>query len=260
MLPHGASKTNFSHTRSSFDPYTQDRFENIFLPIAMDALPNHYLQAAADSPSGIVFTADIFDCNIKTSNIPSKRKTQTRSSSATRKHQRKLMHGQASDAAISENSSLDSRTGKGDRHVTFQDSHMKRRLSSIHPAFRQRPSSGRAGDVTIIDDRIARNGGTTSTYEQLPHRLRALKQHRPASSAEQVVELTRTNGYLLQELAYYKDIQVADMKFYMAVMELHAKLGDVLKERSQKRADAESTLLSYWGIDFGDGNVENIIF
>ena len=35
------------------------------------------------------------------------------------------------------------------------------------------------------------------------------------------------------------------MKFYVTVIELHMKLEDALKERSQKRADAESTLLSY---------------
>ena len=50
------------------------------------------------------------------------------------------------------------------------------------------------------------------------------------------------------------------MKFYETVMELYAKLEDALKERSQKRADAESVLLSYWGIDFHDGNVEDIVF
>ena len=43
-------------------------------------------------------------------------------------------------------------------------------------------------------------------------------------------------------------------------MELHAKLEDALKDRAEKRADAESTLLSYWGIDFGDGNIEDTIF
>ena len=74
------------------------------------------------------------------------------------------------------------------------------------------------------------------------------------------MELTRTNGYLLQELAFHKDIQAADMEFYETVRELHGKLEDALKERSRKRADAESTLLGYWGIDFGDGNIEDTVF
>ncbi len=50
------------------------------------------------------------------------------------------------------------------------------------------------------------------------------------------------------------------MKFHETVTDLHVKLNDALKKRSQKRADAESTLLSYWNIDFDDENVENIVF
>jgi len=75
-----------------------------------------------------------------------------------------------------------------------------------------------------------------------------------------VIELTRTNDYLLQELTYHKDTWAADMKFHETVIDLHVKLNDALKKRSQKRADAESTLLSYWNIDFDDENVENIVF
>ena len=33
-----------------------------------------------------------------------------------------------------------------------------------------------------------------------------------------------------------------------------------LEERSKARADAESILLNYWGIDLGDGNIEDSIF
>ena len=33
-----------------------------------------------------------------------------------------------------------------------------------------------------------------------------------------------------------------------------------LEERSKARADIESILLNYWGIDLGDGNIEDSIF
>ena len=223
----------------------------------MDGLPSHGFQAAADSPSGIIFNPDIFNCDVRPSNTLTGRGAQRQSLSMAKEPRREVGNGQVSNAK-----SKSPRPGphKGDRHVAFQDGQIKRRLSSIHPALRPRPTSGRAGDIATVDDRIARNGGTTSTYEQLPHRLRISKQRRPVSSKERVVELTRTNGYLLQELAYYKDIQKADMDFYVTMMDLHAKLGDALKERSQKREDAESTLLTYWGIDFGDGNVEDVVF
>ncbi len=226
----------------------------------MDALPSHHFQSAADSSSDIVFKPDIFDCDITTSNTRTESEAQSRSSPKVGDQQRKGVGGQVPKAATPKITSPRARTSRENRHVTFQDPQMERRLSSIHPAFRQRPVSGRAGDIVALDDQIARNGGTTSTYEQLPHRLQISKQRRPISSAERVVELTRTNGYLLQELAYHKDTRAADMKFHETVVELHAKLEDALKERSQKRADAESTLLSYWGIDFGDGNVEDTVF
>jgi len=41
----------------------------------------------------------------------------------------------------------------------------------IHPVYRQRPKSGKAGDVTPLDHWIATHGGTTSSYEELPHRI-----------------------------------------------------------------------------------------
>ncbi len=33
-----------------------------------------------------------------------------------------------------------------------------------------------------------------------------------------------------------------------------------LEERSKARVDAELILLNYWGIDLGDGNIEDSIF
>ncbi len=53
------------------------------------------------------------------------------------------------------------------------------------------------------------------------------------------------NDYLLQELTYHKDTQAADMKFHKTVTDLHVKLNNALKKRSQKQADAKFTLLSY---------------
>ncbi|KAK3169322.1 hypothetical protein OEA41_008705 [Lepraria neglecta] len=226
----------------------------------MEALPSHHFQSAADSSTGIVFKPDIFDCDVATSNTRTESEAQSWSSPMVGEQRRDVIRGQVPKAATPRPTSPRARTSRGNRHVTFQDPQTKRRLSSVHPALRRRPTSGRAGDIVALDDQIARNGGTTSAYEQLPHRLQLSKQSRPISSAERVLELTRTNGYLLQELAYHKDTQAADMRFHETVMELHSKLEDALKERSQKRADAESTLLSYWGIDFGDGNVEDTVF
>ena len=67
----------------------------------------------------------------------------------------------------------------------------------IHPIFRRAPGSGRAGNIGALDDRIAKHAGTTSSYEELPHRLRISKKHQPMTPSERVMELTKTNGFLL---------------------------------------------------------------
>jgi len=153
-----------------------------------------------------------------------------------------------------------------DRHVAFQGTRTPRQ-TMIHPIFRQRLGSGRAGNIGALDDRIARHGGTTSSYEELPHRLRISKKHQPMTPSERVMELTKTNGFLLQELAYHKDTRAAEMRFLEKATKLRADIEGALadfdralEERSKARADAESILLNYWGIDLGDGNIEDSIF
>ena len=153
-----------------------------------------------------------------------------------------------------------------DRHVAFHGTQTQRQ-AMIHPIFRQRLGSGRAGNIGALDDRIASHGGTTSSYEELPHRLRISKKHQPMTPSERVVELTKTNGFLLQELAYHKDTRAAEMRFLEKATKLRADIEGALadfdralEERSKARANAESILLNYWGIDLGDGNIEDSIF
>lgn len=159
------------------------------------------------------------------------------------------------------------RKNPSERHVTFQEPERMREQALIHPLFRKRPRSGRAGDVTSLDHQIARHGGTTSSYEELPHRLESSKTHQPLTPGERVIELTYEKSFLLQELVYRKDTRAAEMRFLEKVTKLRAEMEAVLAEldramdeRSRARAQAESDLCSYWGIDFGDGNVEDIVF
>ncbi len=226
----------------------------------MNELSSHHFQFAADFSSDIVFRSDIFDYDVTTGNTRIESEAQSRSSSMIEEQRREVIHDEVSKIATSKTTSLRIETIRDNRHVTFQDSRVKRRLSSIHSAFRRRSIFDKTNDVAALNDQIARNEEITFTYEQLSHRLQISKQNRSASSAKCVIELTRTNNYLLQELTYHKDTRAADMKFHETVADLHVKLNDALKERSQKRADAESTLLSYWDIDFDDENVENTVF
>jgi len=210
----------------------------------MNAPSSRHFKSAADSSSGIVFSPDIF-------NLEFSRRAQAPSPRSS--HARGRPVGGPSSKQPRVRAAEHSASNK-------KSSQASQRLSSVHPALRHRPDSGRAGDVGALDDLIAKNGGTTSTYEQLPHRLRISKQKPQITAGERIIELTRTNGYLLQELAYYKDTRAADLAFYGMMVDLHMAFKDALKERSQKRADAEHKLLNYWGINFGDGNVEDQVF
>lgn len=146
------------------------------------------------------------------------------------------------------------------RHVAFAGHPKEQRQSFIHPAFRQRPAFGRAGNVTAIDHMIARNGGITSTFAELPHQLRIAKKDPPMTLTEQVEKLTRQNGNLLEELAFFKDTRNAEIKFLRTVHKLHKKLTDALEERFRERASAELKFTAYWGIDPDDDNVEDKVF
>ena len=121
--------------------------------------------------------------------------------------------------------------------------------SLVHPAFRSRPMSSRAGDILPIDRRIASNGGTTSTYEQLPHRLNIAKHHKPFTLKEHVASLTYENGYLREELAYYKSVKAAETKFHSQMITTCGEMHKALEERSRAESEAETRLLEYWGID-----------
>lgn len=153
------------------------------------------------------------------------------------------------------------------RHVRFQESSEPRKDAVIHPLFRKRPLSAKAGDVTPLDHWITRHGGTTSSFEELPHRIKSSKTHNPLSLEERVEELTREKGFLLQEMMYQKETRAAEMRFLEKVTELrsdleaaHAAFNHALDVRARERMQAESDFCNYWGIDFGDGNIEDAIF
>ncbi len=236
--------------------YFTTMFRNIlqknFSSTTMKTLSSNCYRSAAEKSFEIIFTADIFDFDVTLNN--SQNQNVTSSSSLSEKQR------QRQDTSHTETSKTASRKSASNHYVILQNSVLTQRLSLIHSAFRLRLIFNRANDVIALNDWIARNDETTFTYEQLSHRLRILKQHQSTTSAKCVIKLTRTNDYLLQELTYYKDTQAADMKFFKKVIKTHADLKDALKKRSQRRANAKFTLLSYWDIDFDDDNVKDTVF
>lgn len=113
-------------------------------------------------------------------------------------------------------------------------------------------SSNSPTEVTTLDHQIAAGGGTTSTLENTPSRLRASKAKRPVSQKQWIEELTKDNGYLRQELAYYKDVQQALLALHGETARASAMLEEALENFSQRIAESEKPLLDYWQIDSMD--------
>ena len=126
-------------------------------------------------------------------------------------------------------------------NVAFQLRSSLKRDAPIHPALRHpRRYYGRADQLTALDHEISTRGGTTSAIENLPHRLRISKAARSGDQKQQIEELTRENGYLRQELAFYKDKERLNVR-------LSGSLESILQRYKKETEDLEEELLAFWG-------------
>lgn len=144
-------------------------------------------------------------------------------------------------------------------HVSFQIKPMPLQLSPTHPG-RRGPRGGSIPDVTALDHVIAGHGGTTSTIDDLPHRLRISKNKQVPTPSQRIEELTREIGYLRQELAYYKETRRALTKFFAVANSAHEAMRHGIGEASHEIAVAEQAILAYWNIHPADGNAEDAVF
>ncbi|KAL9032952.1 MAG: hypothetical protein Q9214_007740, partial [Letrouitia sp. 1 TL-2023] len=92
-------------------------------------------------------------------------------------------------------------------------------------------------------------GGTTSTLENTPGRLRASKSKHPVNQQQWMVELTKDNGNLRQELDCYKKKHQAAVDLHQKAIEAVSIPEEALETFSQREAESEKPLLSYWKID-----------
>lgn len=117
-------------------------------------------------------------------------------------------------------------------------------------------STGKPPEVTSLDHQILSHGGTTSTVDYLPHRLRKTKELPPPSAVTRIEELTRENGYLRKELALHHENRTTLMTLYAKSIEAHAILQQALENILQKVALSETELLRHWGIPLNDNGDE----
>ena len=154
------------------------------------------------------------------------------------------------------------REGPTQRHVTFQTPPPKRVPSETHPALRQRehPRSDKERDVTALDHQISVHGGTTSTIECLPHRLRISKVQRTSGPQQRIEELVRDVGHLHQELSYYKDTRKVLVKLFNSVKASHEALQVAVAEADLDLGISEQRYVSYWVPHRDDRTIEETIF
>ena len=143
------------------------------------------------------------------------------------------------------------------RHVKFQDSPSTQKPSSVYPAFRQR-LSGLVNEVTEVDHKIARRGGSTSTIECLPYRLRISKVQPLATPQQRIEELQRENGHLRRELIYYKETREVLMKMLEATKASHKRVRDILTEATHGVAISEQRYVGYFAPRDDNGYEENV--
>jgi hypothetical protein len=150
---------------------------------------------------------------------------------------------------------LDTGLSRSDsRRVTFNE--------DTHPAHRPRSRSlsYTASTITPLDTRISQLGGTTSTLDCLPQRLRIAKSSQRVSPQQRVEELIRDNGHLRQELAYHKETRAACLKFFEATRQAQQMLHNAIAEMSRKAAISEQRFEDYWRSQCTEGNWEEHVF
>ena len=137
----------------------------------------------------------------------------------------------------------------------------------IYPLFYKHYSSGIAGNITALDHLIARNGGTTSTYEELPHRLQLAKKTKSETPAEKESELVWVNRYLSKELEYHSETRTLEKKFFHSLQGFQSQIESILEDlrqtleaRRKARINARSILLDFWGIESVGDNITESIF
>ena len=100
-------------------------------------------------------------------------------------------------------------------------------------------------EVTTLDARIAKVGGTTSTLDLMSSRLHRLNHNDNRTKPISQEDLVRDIGRLRQELVVYKESQNALMLFHHQVSLAFTLLNSALNDLSQKVNESEGELLEH---------------
>ena len=132
-------------------------------------------------------------------------------------------------------------------------------------ALRRRPfPPSMPPEITAFDHQASVLGITTSTTALHPGKLQATKTE-TTNEAQRIIELTKENGSLRQQLERCHDIIEAWSSLYSAILEAYKLLKgakEVIQEGlhrfSERQGLADEKLSSYWGVDIENGDIRVI--
>ena len=116
----------------------------------------------------------------------------------------------------------------------------------------------RPAEITPLDHRILRAGGSTAATERLPNQLQQAKASRSSNLLKQNLDLVRENGRLRKEIAYHEERGASLLKLYHRCCEMQDALAGVVRDVSQEIEEHEKELLHGLGITYtveGDSQI-----
>ncbi|KAF7502728.1 hypothetical protein GJ744_005236 [Endocarpon pusillum] len=102
-------------------------------------------------------------------------------------------------------------------------------------------------EITLLDHRIAEQGGTTSAIARLPHRIQKTKGR--ISDKDRIEELTRDYEAQLEENNHLKRVNYELNRFREQVVVGFQGLRNALHELSTRVTLSEQELSKYWGFE-----------
>lgn len=119
-----------------------------------------------------------------------------------------------------------------------------------------RPGS-RIPEPKPLDHHIYNHGGTTSTLDNLPHRVEQTKSL-PLDLQLRNEELVRENQYLRQEISRLTQVNDALLTLRESFTEVFYCSRTALQTLSNKMATADRELADYWGLSLDETEEDDI--
>ncbi len=116
-------------------------------------------------------------------------------------------------------------------------------------------------EMTSLDARIAKAGGTTSTVDLMSsrlHRVAGDHDYEDRTKPMSQEDLVREVGKLRQELVLHKESRNALMLFHHQASLAFTLLHSAFRDLSAKVNKSEGDLLEHWGIILGDTGEDDI--